>query len=168
MLLCHGRRHDRYSRYYRRALHIDGSRRAKPDIVHDLNNGLPKLNKKFNLIQSVYWPQLHRIGLDFKGMSMIRKNTPQIRFLCGGRIVACDGYSTFNCKLLKSISEQLEDGGFFVFHHSGNNQMLETLLQHFGLKKVTVDVVEKQCGLTLEPNMTKHYPCYFQKVCVSQ
>lgn len=124
-LLCHGRKHKQYGAYFEHAIQIDFRKSAKPDIVHDLSYGMPKLLFQLDLIQTVYWPQLH-------------KNR--------------DSNTSYNIDLLKSIVKSLNDGGFFVFCHNGQQYDITTICEHIGLTKVSLPHV---VGFRLKPIQKK-------------
>jgi hypothetical protein len=134
-LLCHGRKHKQYASYYKTAVHIDHSCIVMPDIVHDLSTGMPQLDYKFDLIQTVHWPQLHRF--------YFVKYT-QLKFL----------RERFNIALLKSIAGSLNDNGFFVFCHNGHTKRLIGICRLLGLKHVAIDDVQKSLNIKIYPNPT--------------
>lgn len=135
-LLCHGRRHRQYGQYYKSALQIDIDIKANPDIIHNLNKGMPHVHHKFDLIQTVYWPQLHRIK----------------RSLYRHLFSRCTRLRTpYNMILLRSIVLSLKRGGFFVFLHNGTTYHLTKVCEQLGLKRVSLKFVQKKLGFRLCP-----------------
>ncbi len=169
LLLCHGKNHKQYSKYYKRAITIDYNPETNPHIVHDLRDGLPTKfcrNKKFHLIQSVYWAQLHRSGYRFnKYGDMISKKTPFIKKL-RNRMIVQDKTCLYNYKLLQSISNNLHNNGFFVCNQTGcPSKYLNMLLNSLNLYETTYKHVEKQCGFKIKPKYNLHNLVCYQKLC---
>jgi hypothetical protein len=166
LLLCHGTRHRKYAKYYKCATTIDIDKNTKPHIVHNIKSGLPKLSIKYNLIQSVYWPQLHRCGLkiDFERNKKIPRFTPIFKIL-RSRIIARDRYCIYNYKLLKSIYNNLEIGGYLVFFHEGNSTMLNKLQRAIGFKKISLLKLENYLNTQIKPsNHGIHQLVCYQKI----
>lgn len=141
-LLCHGRLHDQYAPYYESALHIDVRKTVYPDIVHNLRKGMPTLYHKLDLIQTVFWPQLHRYIYRFK-KHVYYKNKNITK-----NIVHRD---EFNIDLLKSIAASLNKGGFFVFKQNGYSRRIILRCKKLGLFPVPLEFVENKLGLVIKP-----------------
>jgi len=143
-LLCHGRLHDQYAPYYESALQIDVRKNVDPDIVHDLQKGMPALYHKLDLIQTVYWPQLHRYKYRYKKHTYYKnKNITK-------NMVRRD---EFNIDLLKSIAASLNRGGFFVFKQNGYSRRIILRCKKLGLFPVSLEFVENKLGLTIKPRI---------------
>lgn len=153
ILLCHGRKHEKYASYFKKAIHIDGNKRVKPDIVCNIRNGI-KTTIKADLIQSVYWPQLHREGLIGCEFGWIKINEPSIKYL-RSRIVVTDGNCTYNHKLLNSITNSLKIGGYFAFNQTKTdkttNKLMIEMMKYYGFKKTNIYNIERKCKIEFQP-----------------
>jgi len=166
LLLCHGKKYPVYSKYFKRSTTVDYEKKCQPDIVCDLKNGLPKQNKKFDLIQSVYWPQLHRSYLYFdengKLLSLFKPSFKVLR----NRVIANDEYTFYNFKLLKSICDNLKFNGFLVFYHKGNFDILNQMMKVLNMELTNLDFVENKCGFKIKPKSNNFHTliCFQKKI----
>jgi hypothetical protein len=137
-LLCHGRNHKRYGPYFDSALHIDIRSSVNPDIVCDLRNGMPRTPFKFDLIQTVFWPQLHRYRYTASKKGCYSNRPVKKPVLINDE---------FNMQLLKGIASALKKGGFFVFCHNGYTRRIILICKRLGLTHVSFEHVENTLGL---------------------
>lgn len=91
ILLCHGRKSRTQRDYFAYATHIDIDENCDPDVQYDLRFGLPSNLPKANLIQSINW--FNMLYVDGK---------------------------TINKQLINDVYENLQPGGYFIFHYSFN------------------------------------------------
>jgi len=170
IVLCHGSLHKNPPWQFFRSspISIDICSYCAPDIVHDLNNGMPNIipDNSTNIILAYCWPQLHKIknygknyqnkmigligNIRIKSIKRLSKIFPKNLMTSGRTLrkkiivndkIDCISSYYFNEILLASISKKLKIGGYFVFNHSGwNIEMLDYVMKKFGFCSAQSDI----------------------------